>query len=355
MRAFPEAVAYRSFMFILRHRSPGQMALAVRKNVFFFPAREIEPCPCGQKAETLLCQPLAALPLQPSVKHVSEPVQIQNIACGILELCLAQGVSRPVRALLLLGQIHVEQFLAQVLQSVPVGIGPRQPGGDLGTIDRVGFRSEGIEQHGDVETAEMEYLALRAVAQQFLQVGRSFLALFDLNHIGGAVARRQLHDAQPVAGRFQAERFRVDGDIPFIAVEAGKVVLVNPYGQGWLRIGTIRVLRLTYRYHGLQIVYRKPLCRNRAETGPAAATAYLGRESPLLHPVAQPRSNDLEARNLELPDLRPDGTKPTIHDCNFADGRIVVVRLRTIRWIAWDAMENLGCETCVFGVAPLAL
>ena len=231
MRAFPEAVAYRSFMFILRHRSPGQMALAVRKNVFFFPAREIEPCPCGQKAETLLCQPLAALPLQPSVKHVSEPVQIQNIACGILELCLAQGVSRPVRALLLLGQIHVEQFLAQVLQSVPVGIGPRQPGGDLGTIDRVGFRSEGIEQHGDVETAEMEYLGLRAVAQQLLQIGCLFLTFFDLNHVGSPVTRRQLDDTKPVPRRLQAERFGIDGDIAVVAVKVGKVMLVNPYGQ----------------------------------------------------------------------------------------------------------------------------
>ena len=66
--------------------------------------------------------------------------------------------------------------------------------------------------HGDVEAAEMEELQHLRVGQQRLEIGRARLPPGDPHEIGVAVAARELHEAQPVAMRIEAEGLGVDGD-----------------------------------------------------------------------------------------------------------------------------------------------
>ena len=58
------------------------------------------------------------------------------------------------------------------------------------------------------EAAKMEDLGQPFfVAKQRGEVRRLRLALVDLDHVGRAVAGRQLHHAEPVAMRLQPQRF----------------------------------------------------------------------------------------------------------------------------------------------------
>lgn len=88
-----------------------------------------------------------------------------------------------------------------------------------------------MEQHGDVEAAEMEDLLARRIGEHRDEVRRLLLAGGDADHIGSPVAGRELHDAKAVATRDQAERFRIDRDRARIAggVGLGNVALVEPY------------------------------------------------------------------------------------------------------------------------------
>ena len=63
-------------------------------------------------------------------------MQIKHIACGIGHLGGFQFAGSPVRALLLFGDIDSEKLIAEVFQTVAVGIGADQLGGDLGAINR---------------------------------------------------------------------------------------------------------------------------------------------------------------------------------------------------------------------------
>ena len=56
----------------------------------------------------------------------------------------------------------------------------------------------------------MEDLEDTAVGQQFRQVRRLAGARRDLHHVGGAVAGRQLHHAQPIAVGIEPHRLGVD-------------------------------------------------------------------------------------------------------------------------------------------------
>ena len=64
--------------------------------------------------------------------------------------------------------------------------------------------------------------------QQADEVRRLALARRDLDDVGGAVARRDLHHAEPVAMRVEPQRLGVDGDRPDIVVaEVGQIVFVE--------------------------------------------------------------------------------------------------------------------------------
>ena len=102
------------------------------------------------------------------------------------------------------------QLGADVLQPVSVGVGAGEPRGDLGAEHRLGHDAERVEEHSDVEAPVMEELGDRRVREQRDQVGRLRLARRDLDHVGGAVAWRDLHHAQPVAMRVEPQRLGVD-------------------------------------------------------------------------------------------------------------------------------------------------
>ncbi len=61
-------------------------------------------------------------------------MQIEHILGGILLLRIAQDMSAPIGALLLLVELDAEQLLDEVLEAMPVGIGAGKLGSDLGAI-----------------------------------------------------------------------------------------------------------------------------------------------------------------------------------------------------------------------------
>ena len=93
---------------------------------------------------------------------------------------------------------------------MPVGVGPYQPGSDLGAVDRTAVDLEISPQHGEIETRIVEQLQPPAVREQPPQVGRRVVARRELDQMGRAVARRQLHQAQAIATRLQPHGLGID-------------------------------------------------------------------------------------------------------------------------------------------------
>src|SRR3982750_404030 len=110
------------------------MTLASRlmgEDVVFGPSPEVEARPDGQESEAGGGQLGAVFARQTALELGLQGVKVEDIGRSVGELGPAQGLRRPVRALLLLGQLDVEEILDQVLEAVPVGIRTRQPRGDL--------------------------------------------------------------------------------------------------------------------------------------------------------------------------------------------------------------------------------
>ena len=63
-----------------------------------------------------------------------------------------------------------------------------------------------------VEAGEVEDLERPRVRQQRLEARRRPVLAVELHEMGGAVAGRELHQAQPVAVRLEPQRLGVDGD-----------------------------------------------------------------------------------------------------------------------------------------------
>src|SRR5665648_816107 len=124
---------------------------------------------------------------------------------------LGQLGGAPVGGLLQLGQLDPEQFPAEVLETVPVGIGPGELRGDLGAIDGARHDAEKLLEHGDIETAEMKDFEHALVGEQPLQL-RGVVVPGHLNQGGAAVAIGQLDKAEPIAMWIEPERLGVDGD-----------------------------------------------------------------------------------------------------------------------------------------------
>ena len=120
---------------------------------------------CRQKVEAGRSELGPPLARQPRVQRRAEPVQVENVRGGILDLRLAQLGRAPVARLLLLGDVDLEKLARQILQPMSVGIGPDQPRGDLGAIDRSRQHAEAVEQHRDVEPPEMEELQHRRIGE----------------------------------------------------------------------------------------------------------------------------------------------------------------------------------------------
>src|SRR5271170_384684 len=185
---------------------------AVGENVRFLEAGQIQPNSIGQIQEGGARQPVATLAREHRVELFAQSMQEEHVGGGIGELRLAERLRAPVRRLLLLGNLNPEQFAGEVLKSVPVGIGPRQLGGDLGAIDRRRHHAERVAQRRHVETAEVKQLQHVRVREQLLEPRRARLSAPDLHDVRAAVAAGELDDAEPIALDLEAERLRVDRD-----------------------------------------------------------------------------------------------------------------------------------------------
>ena len=97
---------------------------------------------------------------------------MQHVGGRVSQLRLAQASRTPVARLLLLRQVDVEHLAHQILQAMAVGIGARQPRGDLGAVDRLRHHAEGVVERSEIEAGEVKDLDDLRIGQQRLQVRR---------------------------------------------------------------------------------------------------------------------------------------------------------------------------------------
>ena len=108
-------------------------------------------------------------------------MQMEHVGGSVFELGRRKGFGRPIRALLLFGQIDAQKVARKILQAVPVGEGPRQARRDLGAIDGRRHDAKGKVQHGKIETGEVKNLDQIGIGQQAFQVPRPLLPAPDLD------------------------------------------------------------------------------------------------------------------------------------------------------------------------------
>src|SRR6478672_8959439 len=99
-------------------------------------------------------------------------MQMQYVACGIVQLLRSQLIGPPVRGLLLLGKLDVKQLLGQILESVSVGEGAGKPRSNLGAVDWSRHDAKSVLKHCHVEAGEVEDLEHGLVGEQTLQLRR---------------------------------------------------------------------------------------------------------------------------------------------------------------------------------------
>eukprot|EP01136_Pigoraptor_vietnamica_P039949 Opistho-1_new@11302 len=190
--------------------------LSVLENIRLAPAQAVQGRTGRQEGEAGLRQSAAAFAVQDGVQLVLELVQVEHVGSGVFELFRQQVLGAPIGGLLLLRQIDAEQFLAQILEPMPVGEGAHQLGGDLGAVDRRAVDIQGDLQRSQIKAGEVEQLQDLGIFQQRLQVRRLHLAagrrLGDLHQMADAVALAHLHQAQPVARRVEAHGLGIDRD-----------------------------------------------------------------------------------------------------------------------------------------------
>ena len=96
---------------------------------------QIEPGAHRQELEAGVRLRRSVIAGQHRVEPGLQRVQMQHVGGGVGLLLGRQRPRRPVRALLLLRHIQAQQLAAEILQSMAIGIGPHQLGGDLGAVD----------------------------------------------------------------------------------------------------------------------------------------------------------------------------------------------------------------------------
>ena len=83
----------------------------------------------------------------------------------------------------------------------------------------------------------MEDLQDRLVGEELLQIRRLFLPGGDLHHVGGAVAGRELHDAEPVAVRVETHGLGVDRHRALVGAEVGQIAAMQADGHSVIGFG----------------------------------------------------------------------------------------------------------------------
>jgi len=95
----------------------------MRKDVLLRPAGKIKQNPMGQEIKTGAGEFLTTLAGKHLVEAPSQSMKVQYVRRGIPELLFAEVHCPPIRTLLLLRQVDIEQVLAKVAQPVPIGEG----------------------------------------------------------------------------------------------------------------------------------------------------------------------------------------------------------------------------------------
>src|SRR4029077_18193737 len=126
------------------------------------------------------------------------------------ELGVAERLGAPIGELLLLRQDKAQHVEGEVLETVLVGICAGDARGDLGAIDGERHDSQTLVQHGEIEAGEMKNFEDRPVGEKLGEIGRLARARRDLDHIGGAIARRELHHAEPIAVHIESHGLGID-------------------------------------------------------------------------------------------------------------------------------------------------
>ena len=120
---------------------------------------------------------------------------MQHIRSGIGHLFCREFRRTPIRRLLLLGQIHAQQFPAQILEPMPIRKSPHQLGSDFGANHRRRDNTQRMIQRRHIKPREMKQLGDRRIRQQLLQIGRirtppTKRCRADLHQMRGPIARR---------------------------------------------------------------------------------------------------------------------------------------------------------------------
>ncbi len=154
----------------------------------------------------------AVFPFQAIVEFFPQSMKVQDVRSGILQLMGGQPFSTPVARLHLLGDIDAEDFLAELLESVLVGVGPDQSRGDLRAINRFHDRVEPGHQRNQIESCVMKDFQDFRIFQHPDQILRIALLRSELNQVCVPVACAQLNKAKPVAKRIETHGLRVDSN-----------------------------------------------------------------------------------------------------------------------------------------------
>ncbi len=146
---------------------------------------------------------------------------------------------------------------------MPVGIGARQFGGDLGAVDRRRHDAEGIVKHGNIETGEMEDLRHVRVGEEenFLEIGRPGLALFPICTTSAVPSPRDnctTHNRSRCGCRPSVSVSIVDGVAE--AGIGGQVTLCRRMVIGWARVppaeGWAKRVKSSLRRAGRSLLWR---------------------------------------------------------------------------------------------------
>ena len=187
------------------------------ENVGVLESGEIQGRAHGQEAEAGLGHGQASLTPQHDVKLRFQGVQVQDVTGSVMPLLIAELLGTPVGALLLLRQLDPQKLAAQILQAVPVGIGARQLGGDLGAVDRHGGHAQMAIEHL-FEAASTGTLFLDEIGELDIKTQVKLLRVLDgvpYYRLGGT--RKVTVDVRVVAATnvnledaIQAGKFRTD-------------------------------------------------------------------------------------------------------------------------------------------------
>ena len=160
---------------------------------------------CGRKSKQACASSRAPLARQPLVERRAQPVQVEHVRGGIVELRRAQRVRAPVARLLLLGDVDLEQ-LAHAGPSARGGRCRSGPAARRSWCSRPARVSTPKRLSSTAMSNRPKWKSLSAagIGEQRREVRRLRRPGRDLHQVRVAVAARELHQAEPVARRAAA-------------------------------------------------------------------------------------------------------------------------------------------------------